>query len=384
MRVLVVFGVLIRELALWQACRAQGIEINVVGADSAWADVPETERQDSLHGLEARFLELKRPWPHADDLWNWLHGLRRVIASIKPDLVHVLSEPWGARAIQVAMQSRPKEVKVCVHGAENVYEQGGKLERACRRRILRSVLPKLSGFASWNEDGVRLARQYGLRDNCPSLVAPAEVPDPLRFVPASEAERGALRAKFSLPREGLVIGFLGRLTEEKGVGDALRAVQLLGPSAPILAIWGSGPLEGSVISSFARGINGHFGGHLARNDVPAALRCCDVVLVPSKRTRNSRREQFGRTALEAMFCGCSVIAYDSGELPRLIGEAGVVVDEGDVDGLAHEINALASSPEKRNRLGETGRNRALRRFSPEVLAGQMVSFWRRVSQSVND
>ena len=66
----------------------------------------------------------------------------------------------------------------------------------------------------------------------------------------------------------------------------------------------------------------------------------DLLCAPS-RTTPRWREQFGRMLIEAMACGVPVIASPSGEIPYVVGDAGVLVPEGDPDGLAPGDRASA-------------------------------------------
>jgi glycosyltransferase involved in cell wall biosynthesis len=73
----------------------------------------------------------------------------------------------------------------------------------------------------------------------------------------------------------------------------------------------------------------------------------------------SRHEGFGLTPLEAMACGCPVIASAGGALPEVVGEAGLVYgDPDDVEALARALTGLLSSRAARAELARAGRERA--------------------------
>ena len=67
-------------------------------------------------------------------------------------------------------------------------------------------------------------------------------------------------------------------------------------------------------------------------EVPAVLRALDVLVLPSL-TTPSWKEQFGRVLQEAMACAIPVVGSDSGEIPHVIGDAGLVTPEGDAAAL---------------------------------------------------
>jgi glycosyltransferase involved in cell wall biosynthesis len=102
-----------------------------------------------------------------------------------------------------------------------------------------------------------------------------------------------------------------------------------------------------------------------------------VLVVPS-RTTPEIKEQFGRVILEGMLAGCAVVASRSGAIPEVVGDSAQLVDEGDVTGLAAAVHQLVSDPPARQELAARGRQQALRRFHPDVLARQMLRFWSEV------
>ena len=80
--------------------------------------------------------------------------------------------------------------------------------------------------------------------------------------------------------------------------------------------------------------------------VPEYLNAMDLLVAPSQ-TTPWWKEQFGRMLIEAMACGVPVIGSDSGEIPYVIGDAGMVVSDVDVAGWARAIATLVESPDRR-------------------------------------
>jgi glycosyltransferase involved in cell wall biosynthesis len=103
--------------------------------------------------------------------------------------------------------------------------------------------------------------------------------------------------------------------------------------------------------------------------LPAFLNALDLFVLPSE-TRPNWREQFGRAAVEAMSCGVPVIGSDSGEIPTVLGDAGITFPEGDAWSLAAQLGRLLSDPSLRADLGRRGRQRALNLYSLEQVAAQ--------------
>jgi glycosyltransferase involved in cell wall biosynthesis len=106
-------------------------------------------------------------------------------------------------------------------------------------------------------------------------------------------------------------------------------------------------------------------------DVPDLLRRLAAVILPSV-TTHRWKEQFGRILVEAMACGVPVIGSDSGEIPRVIGNAGLVVPEGDVAALAAAMRQLYDDQCLRRDLAERGRQRSLSHFTHGQVAARTL------------
>jgi glycosyltransferase involved in cell wall biosynthesis len=92
----------------------------------------------------------------------------------------------------------------------------------------------------------------------------------------------------------------------------------------------------------------------------------------------SLHEGFGLPPLEAMACGCPVIASAGGALPEVVGEAGLVYGRPtDVDALAWALMGLLSSDAERAELARAGRERAAG-MSWERTAELTRAVWQRV------
>jgi quercetin dioxygenase-like cupin family protein len=92
--------------------------------------------------------------------------------------------------------------------------------------------------------------------------------------------------------------------------------------------------------------------------VPSRLAQLDALVLPSL-TRPNWKEQFGRVLVEAMACGVPVVGSDSGEIPRVIGQAGLSFPEGDAGALRASLAELMGSERRRAELGARGRIRVL-------------------------
>jgi glycosyltransferase involved in cell wall biosynthesis len=119
----------------------------------------------------------------------------------------------------------------------------------------------------------------------------------------------------------------------------------------------------------------HFDNTISSSAMPAYLQQLDV-LVLSSRTKPNWKEQFGRALVEAMACEVPVIGSDSGEIPHVIGSAGLLFPEDDVGALRSHLLKLMQSVDLRRELGQCGRQRVLSLYTQSQIAAQTVAVYR--------
>ena len=171
-----------------------------------------------------------------------------------------------------------------------------------------------------------------------------------------------------VPGDARVLLSVARLTKQKGIDIAIRALPLL-PDDTVLVVLGEGP-ERESLEALAQevGVAGrvHLLGRVP--DVSAWLRRSALLVHPA------RWEGFGLGVLEAMLAGLPVVASRVSSLPELVvdGETGVLVQPDDPSALALGIGRALEQPE----LGPAGRQRARREFSVARMADRTVALYR--------
>ena len=176
----------------------------------------------------------------------------------------------------------------------------------------------------------------------------------------------------------LVVGFGGRLVPEKGL-DLLISVTAQYSHFRLL-ILGDGPKRAAMEAAARQaGVADriHFAGHVPSLEVPQWLPGLDVLALPSLTTKRWT-EQFGRILVEAMACGVPVVASNSGEIPGVVGDGGIIVGEGDASALGAALERLAKDPSARAKLAERARARAASKFSQECIATATFEFYEQV------
>jgi glycosyltransferase involved in cell wall biosynthesis len=378
-RVLVVAGTLAEsQLALWEAVHQHGVDVHLVGTldrPTAGGLVPVAPSTilDTSH-LPADFpvpTTVVRPASSLaarGALWWRYPELPTTVDALRPTIVHVLSEVWGRLTAQALATKRP----VVAHGCENLFNQGSRAEAWIRLALIRRRLPRLAGYVSWNRGGLARLTSLGMTLPGHTAVVPGVLPDPGPFMAVPTRQPGASRT----------VGFIGRLSDSKGVDTLLRAAAGL-PAGTRLIITGSGPEEGRLRRlADDLGVAVEFRSAIAPEQVPAALAELDVVAVPSRPTRETA-EQFGRIAVESMWARRPVVATRCGALPEVLGDAALLSDVDDVAALARNLRS-ALEEDTATLLVERGLERAEQLFAPAHAARALADFWETVAVHAQD
>jgi glycosyltransferase involved in cell wall biosynthesis len=90
------------------------------------------------------------------------------------------------------------------------------------------------------------------------------------------------------------------------------------------------------------------------------------------------KEQFGRVLIEAMACGVPVVGSDSGEIPQVVGDAGLIFPEGDAAGLAAALQRLCDAADLRKKFIDKGLERINERYAYEHIVRQTYQFFQQV------
>ena len=243
--------------------------------------------------------------------------------------------------------------------------------------LVRHVYRHADAVVTYGEHVRRYVTRYrGRSDGDDVVIAPQSVEAELfgRAIPAAEV--AAWRAEARLP-DGPLVLYVGRLVEEKGIEELLRAWALLaaGPAPldasraaapPTLVVVGDGPLAGQVEAA----PDVRLLGPLPRERLPVVYAAADALVLPSIATPRFR-EPWGLVCNEALHQGTPVVASSAvgavaGGLVR-DGETGLVVPPGDPPALAAALGRLLGDAALRERLGAAGRA-ALAGYTYEAMA----------------
>lgn len=174
------------------------------------------------------------------------------------------------------------------------------------------------------------------------------------------------------------IVFAGRLSGEKGVDVAVRALALLDPSAR-LSIAGEGPERAALEALAGQCAPGRvtFHGRLPKPALLELLRSAAVAVVPSR-----WHENMPMAVLEAFACAVPVVTTDLGGLPELVtpGVDGETVPANDPAALAAALRGLLADPERAFAMGQAGRRKAESRFGPAEHLSRLAELYERAGR----
>jgi len=191
------------------------------------------------------------------------------------------------------------------------------------------------------------------------------------FQKASPSLRGIV------DKEGApIVGFVGRLSKEKGADVFLRVASRVLEEIPDakFVLVGEGPERNELellVDQLAIGKSTFLVGR--RTDMPSVYASFDLMVL------SSRDEGLPMAVLEGMASGVPWVAAAVGDVPKIIQHqaSGLLVPPGDVDSLADGVIGLLRNITERQRLGEGGRRRVQEEFSAERMSSSYLGIYQR-------
>ncbi len=295
--------------------------------------------------------------------------LGRRLRAFAPDIVHIDEEPYNFATFHALRLAKKFGVSTVWFTWQNLNRRYPLPFRLIERYNLRHADYAIAGSVGaatvWREKGYA----------GPLVTIPQFGVDPDVFSP-NPARRDLSR--------GFVIGYVGRLVPEKGVDLLIEAVAGMEGSWRLVVL-GEGAERGCLEELTRRmGLSDRviFEEWIYSLRLPAFYRGLDALVLPS-RSQANWVEQFGRVLIEAMACGVPVIGSDCGEIPQVVGDAGLIFPEGDVGALHERLVRLRRDVDLWESLSRRGRERVLANFTQEQIAAQTVMVYRKMLEGKN-
>lgn len=269
--------------------------------------------------------------------------------------------PQGVIGLLLKMLTR-RNLVITSHGSD-VSAFDGKLARRFKSWVYRGADAVTVVSTALAEKVMAISQRQDIN------VAPMGVDMSERFVPPATPVNNS---------SNLI--FVGRLVESKGVGTLLQAFSLLAENYPELklSILGDGPNKRVLVNQVKTlGLDPRvvFHGSVSQDQLPAYYHQASIAILPSK------SEGLGLVVVEALACGCAVIASDLPAIKDVIThkESGLLFETDNAEALANCIDMLLQDTELATRLAASGRKMAVDKFSWPVSAARYKQLFSNLS-----
>ncbi len=302
-------------------------------------------------------------------------GFTKLLKEINPDAIYVNHEPYGVATAQIYLANALSVRKpIGFFTWQNILKQ----YPFPFQQLQRFVFDRSDFAFSGSQSAREILKEKGYNGFCELL--PGAI-DPAIYFPRPEADE--LKASLKVSENEVLIGYMGRIVEEKGFRTLAQALNQIKSFAWRLVVVGAGdyqPEFSGQIDRFGLSDRVDYLGYVPHPEAPTYLSAFDILVIPSE-TRANWKEQFGRVIIESMACLTPVVGSNSGEIPNLIGatKGGLVFEEGNADALARQLSALVSDPNLRQQIAEQGRQTVLAQYNTGAIARRFINEIDRVT-----
>lgn len=305
----------------------------------------------------------------------------KLLKQFQPDIIQVEQGAKSLAYAQLITLNKLQNLK-----AKNVFFTWWNIPYQNKFPI--SLLEKYNlsnthGLISGNQDGVDILRKHGYRNQ--ATVLPQLGVDETLFTLRQQPE---LAQKLGIDNNKFTIGFVGRFVPEKGILTLMKSLANLKDLSWQLLLLGRGQLKDKIEETATEtGIKERLTivESVPHDKVPHYINLMDTLVLPSETTYKFKtltaagwKEQFGHVLIEAMASRVTVIGSDSGEIPNVINDAGLIFPEGDVDTLSHCLRQLIEKPYLNQELATKGYQRAITKYTNQALAKEQLNFYQEL------
>jgi glycosyltransferase involved in cell wall biosynthesis len=315
-------------------------------------------------------------WPWAGPAQSYLHwypGLARIFQEFRPDIIDLWEEPWGlvsAHACWLRNRLLP-HAKIVAETEQNLDKSLLFPFEQFRSYTLRNAACAVGR----SREAVAVLRAKGYTG--PAKTVPNAVDSELFRPLDRKACRQDILGDWGAGK--FIVGYAGRLVEEKGLMDIVEALPFCPANTGLLFV-GAGSFQTDLerrVHQLGKTSQVRFLPGQPMHNLPQVFNALDILALVS-RTTPSWKEQFGRVIIEAHACGTPVIGSASGAIPEVVGRAGLIVPERDPAALAAAITELHRDPQWRAEMGRAGRRQVEENYTWERVAFHMSEIYREV------
>lgn len=286
----------------------------------------------------------------------WFQGSYELLSDLDPDIIHVDNDPLSNQARKLLSWASNKKTKISALTCENLsyypvdnYKRlgiKGCIRALFKLGLIQLVKNKIDHLFTINKEGNDLFLGYGFKS---VNKIPLGFSSNIFFV--DDKARHDKRDELGL-EDTLVFAYVGRFVKEKGIHILLKALSQQDKLKKwVLMLDEFKDAENTYeneIQDLISQLNlsdkiqyfdaNHF-------EVAKYMNAADVVVMPSL-SSPKWVEQYGRVAPEALACGKLVVASKSGALVDLVGDAGILFEEGNVTELSQIFSDIISKSVK--------------------------------------
>jgi glycosyltransferase involved in cell wall biosynthesis len=303
--------------------------------------------------------------------WSW--GFYRLLKSLKKEYTFDLIESSETGNFFTALLEKKSLLVIRLHGSTYSFEKsvkgtasfGARLDRILQRYSFK----KAKGITSPSEFQKRSFEKEHMR-----TAAVRVIPNPVSIDDFSGSQTPGNNTKTIL--------YAGRIADVKGIWPLLKAfiqVEKKFPAARLVIIGASHvSIRAEAVRRFLDEHNirnkVELAGHIKKDAIREYYKTCSLYVVPSY------FETFSISAVEAMMYGKPVVASSGTALEEIVedGITGLLVPPGDDTALADALLRLLNEDELTRRMGEAGRDKVMKRYSPGIIAQEILQFYETV------
>jgi len=298
-----------------------------------------------------------------------LTKLAKVLKSFKPHIIDLEDEPFNAGSFQIFRYKKifSPNSKLILHASQHQYKNYPPPFSLMECHVLKNVDAILVRNSMAHDVLIR----KGFKGKIELITHGV---DTEAFKPRAISNNGNDIPKNDKP----IIGYVGSLVGHKGVDLLLKSVQ--GLECKLLIIGDGSEKPNLILLAKQMKIDAQFIPAVSHKEVAHYMNVMDIFVLPSL-TRPNWIEKFGRVLIEAMAAGVAVIGSNSGEIPNVLGEAGIIFKEGDIYALREKILLLLKDKHLRYNLARKGRERTLKHYSWNAIARRTIEVYKDVLET---
>lgn len=311
-----------------------------------------------------------------------LSSLRFNLVKFQPHIIHIEYDPWIPVFLQVlfARQIFRKSARIVCTIKQNTYTEYNRVLSVFKDWVARQSIQSVERFIAVNKGAASIYQsRFGVAEDKFEYITQLGVDVDL-FPPPTSSEKLRYRQEFPLGNPDVLVGYCGRIIEDKGIRELIEGVREARRVTGLnvgLALLGDGALKERLASEEESTYWLQMLPVVPHDRVSTFLKCLDVFVLPS-RIRPYHVEHDAHALLEALSTGLPCIGTTSGVIPEILEGVGVVVEPEDPGAIAEALVTMIQNHHLQARFGRDGRERIVNLYSNEAVASMTYAVYKKV------